>query len=85
MACDQFFEARVSYHETPTQTKEFGMKNIIIIDKKGFFWLYYFLNLKAFNITVILLNTIAKLAIIGFIEIPIGFNIPIATGIIKQL
>ena len=45
----------------------------------------YFLNLKAFKITVRLLNTIAKLAIIGFIEIPKGFNTPMAIGIIKQL
>ena len=44
-----------------------------------------YLSLNAFNITVILLNTMAMLAIIGFIEIPIGFNIPIAIGIIKQL
>ena len=43
------------------------------------------LNLKAFKITVKLLNTIARLAIIGFIEMPKGFNNPIATGIIKQL
>ena len=32
-----------------------------------------------------LLNTIAKLAIIGFIDIPIGFKIPIAIGILKKL
>ena len=38
-----------------------------------------------FSITVILLNTIAILASIGFIVIPIGFNSPIATGIIKTL
>lgn len=44
-----------------------------------------FYNIKAFKITVKLLNTIARLAIIGFIEMPKGFNNPIATGIIKQL
>lgn len=44
-----------------------------------------FFSLKAFKITVILLKTIAKLAIIGFIVIPIGLKIPTAIGIIKLL
>lgn len=45
----------------------------------------YHLNLKAFSITVKLLSVMAIPAIIGFIDIPIGFNIPIAIGIIKLL
>ena len=44
-----------------------------------------FFSLNAFNMTVKLLNTIAKLAHIGFIAIPIGFSIPIAIGIINEL
>lgn len=44
-----------------------------------------FFNLKAFKITVRLLNIIEKLAIIGFIEIPNGLKNPMAIGIIKQL
>ena len=51
--------------------------------------IFYFIlvpfNLNAFNITVILLHTIAKLAIIGFIDTPRGLKIPIATGIIRVL
>ena len=43
------------------------------------------LSLNAFNITVKLLSVIANPAIIGFIDIPIGFSIPIAIGIIKLL
>lgn len=46
---------------------------------------FYFFNLNAFSVTVKLLITIAKLAHIGFIEMPIGFSIPIAIGIIKIL
>ena len=42
-------------------------------------------NLRAFKITVKLLNTIAKLAIIGLIVIPNEENTPIAIGIIKLL
>ena len=57
---------------------------IIFLHNYHFLFIVFF-NLKVFNITVMLLNTIAKLAIIGLIEIPSGFNIPIAIGIIKQL
>lgn len=35
--------------------------------------------------TVILLKTMAKLAIMGVMEIPMGFNTPMAMGIIRAL
>ena len=59
------------------------MINYICLFFKNYY--LFFLNLNAFKITVKLLNTIARLASIGFMEIPKGFNNPIATGIIKQL
>ena len=49
---------------------------------------YYFaslFNLSAFSVTVKLLITIAKLAIIGFIVTPHLPSNPIAIGIIKLL
>ena len=52
---------------------------------RNYIRIFLFCNLKEFNITVKLLNTIAILANIGVIEIPKGFNIPIAIGIIRAL
>ena len=43
------------------------------------------LSLKAFKMTVMLLRTMARLAIIGLIEMPKGFRTPMAIGIIKIL
>ena len=52
---------------------------------RNYIRIFLFCNLKEFNITVKLLNTIAILAKIGVIEIPKGLNIPIAIGIIRVL
>ena len=52
---------------------------------RNYIRIFLFCNLKEFNITVKLLNTIAILANIGVIEIPKGLNIPIARGIIRAL